>query len=191
MKEQLKCRFLVATPECASGKFEEILTAIGMKPDVICLSGEEALKEAEGTHVLLLTTWKLPDMMGTELAEKLADEADVLMIVPQDYDESEAEGSGVLLLHNPLSQEALYQALRATMQVQKKLIASREKAKKLERVLEERKVIDRAKGRLIDQLHMNESQAHYHIQKKSMDTGRRIVDIAREILEAQTLKNED
>ncbi|MBQ7051572.1 MAG: ANTAR domain-containing protein [Clostridia bacterium] len=50
-------------------------------------------------------------------------------------------------------------------------------------MLEERKIIERAKGRLMDQLKLSESDAHYRIQKRSMDMGRRIVDIAREILE--------
>ena len=40
----------------------------------------------------------------------------------------------------------------------------------------------------MDALHLTEAQAHHHIQKKSMDSGRRIVDVAREILEAETLE---
>lgn len=188
MKEQLKSRFLVAAPECARAKFEEILSAIGFEPDAICQSGEEVIREAEGMHVLLLTAWKLADMTGSELTRRLGDEADVLMIVPGDYDD--AEDCGALLLRNPLSQDALQQAIRATMQLQKKLLTWKAKAIRSERVLEERKIIDRAKGRLMDQLKMSEKQAHYHIQKKSMDTGRRNVDVAREILEAETLGEE-
>ncbi len=190
MKEQLVTRFLVAAPECAKAKVEEILSAIGLEPDALCLSGEETIEQAEGAHVLLLTTYQLPDMTGAELARRLGENADVLMIVPGDYDEGEAADCGALLLRNPLSQEALYQAIRATMHMQTKLLACKARAEKSERMLEERKVIDRAKGRLMDALHMTEKQAHYHIQKKSMDMGRRIVDVAREILEAETLESE-
>ena len=39
----------------------------------------------------------------------------------------------------------------------------------------------------MDQLHLSESEAHYRMQKKSMDSGRRIVDIAREILDAEEI----
>lgn len=188
MRERLTSRFLVAAPECAKGKFEEILSAIRFEPDAVCKSGEETIREAEGAHVLLLTAWKLEDMTGAELAKRLGDSADVLMIVPGDYDEDEAEDCGALLLRNPLSQDALAQAIRATMHMQKKLLAWKAKAEKSERVLEDRKVIDRAKGRLMDQLHMSEKQAHYYIQKKSMDLGKRIADVAREILEAEKLE---
>ena len=58
---------------------------------------------------------------------------------------------------------------------------------KLERTLEDRKFIERAKGRLMDALKLNESDAHYRMQKKSMDSGRRIADVAREILELEDL----
>ncbi|MBQ7825849.1 MAG: ANTAR domain-containing protein, partial [Clostridia bacterium] len=40
-------------------------------------------------------------------------------------------------------------------------------------------------GRLMDTLHLSESDAHYRMQKRSMDSGRRIVDVAREILEGR------
>ena len=183
MKEQQIMKFLVAAPECAKAKFEGILSAISMEPDAIVTSGEEAIRWSEGVHVLLLTTYQLPDMTGAELAKALGSNADVLMIVPADYDE--AEDGGALLLRNPLSQEALCQALRATMHMQKKLMESMTRAQKSERMLEERKIIDRAKGKLMDEMKLSEKEAHYHIQKKSMDLGRRIVDVAREIMKSE------
>lgn len=45
------------------------------------------------------------------------------------------------------------------------------------------KIIQTAKQMLIDIYAMNEEQAHRYMQKKSMDTGRRLVEIARIILE--------
>ena len=36
----------------------------------------------------------------------------------------------------------------------------------------------------MDTLHLSEAEAHYRIQKQSMDSGRRIADVAREILES-------
>lgn len=49
--------------------------------------------------------------------------------------------------------------------------------------LNDEKVIMRAKNLLIDMYSMSESQAYRYMQKKSMDTGRKLVDIARIILE--------
>ena len=39
----------------------------------------------------------------------------------------------------------------------------------------------------MDTLHLSEAEAHYRMQKKSMDSGRRIIDIAQEILDAQEI----
>lgn len=187
MKEEIACRFLAAAPECAQAKIEGILSAIGMTPDEFCTSGEATLAAAQDEHVMLLTTVRLPDMSGMELARRLGENADVLLVVPGDFAQEDAQDCGALLLRNPITQDALAQALRATRHMQGKMNALRARAKKLERTLEERKIIDRAKGRMMDELHMTEKQAHYAIQKKSMDLGRRIADIAREILEAETL----
>ena len=48
-------------------------------------------------------------------------------------------------------------------------------------------IYERAKGRLMDLLHLSESDAHYRIQKKSMDSGRRIAEIAQEILDSEEI----
>lgn len=48
---------------------------------------------------------------------------------------------------------------------------------------EEEKLVIKAKHTLIDVYSMTEEQAHRYIQKKSMDTGRKQIDIARIILE--------
>lgn len=52
-----------------------------------------------------------------------------------------------------------------------------------EKNVEEHRIINRAKRILIDAYSMTEDQAHRYIQKKSMDTGKKLVDIARIILE--------
>ena len=108
------------------------------------------------------------------------------MIAPQDYEQEELP-ENVLVLRNPISQDMLVQAIRTLDHCRARIESFRVKAERLARTLEERKVIDRAKGRLMDTLHLSESEAHYRIQKQSMDSGRRIVEIAREILENQEI----
>ena len=152
---------------------------------MIVHTGEEALSACQQEGALLLTTYSLADMAGEDMAAKLGDACDVLMIVPQDY--AGDAPKNVLTLRNPISPDALVQAVRTMTHCRAKMETLRQKADKLSRTLEERKVIDRAKGRLMDQLHLTEAQAHHHIQKKSMDSGRRIVDVAREILEAEQI----
>jgi len=178
-------RLLIAAPEAVAAKLTGILVNAGIDAQMVVHTGEEAISACMQAGALLLATYRLPDMTGEELAQKLGEETDVLMIVPQDYQETLPEN--VLALRNPISQDALAQAVRTMAHCRVKMAALRQKAQKISRTLEERKIIDRAKGRLMDALHMNEAQAHHHIQKKSMDAGRRIVDVAREILEAESI----
>ncbi|MBQ7785631.1 MAG: ANTAR domain-containing protein [Clostridia bacterium] len=180
-------RLMIAAPPSVCDKLKQLLAAAGIEPGTICNTGAAALDMLKSGPAVLLTTWRLDDMTGAELAEKAGEGVNVLMIVPKDYEsEGEAQGS-VLLLRNPLSPEALASAVRTMCFCDMRMQALRKKADKLARTLEDRKVIERAKGKLMDVLHLSESQAHYRIQKKSMDTGKRIVDVAREILESEEI----
>jgi two-component system, response regulator / RNA-binding antiterminator len=57
-----------------------------------------------------------------------------------------------------------------------------EKLRKAEAGLKERAVIERAKGKLMRERHIPEPEAYHFLRRKAMDKGRRIVDIATEIL---------
>ena len=179
-------RLLIIAPQGVASKLQDILATAQIAPAAVYCTGEEALCAQEDPQALVLTSWRLPDMTGPDLAKALP-AAGVMMIVPGDYDPQELEGVDVLTLHNPISQDALIQAVRAMCYCGAKLQALSKKAAKLERQLSERKVIERAKGKLMDMLHLSEKEAHYHIQKKSMDTGRRIVDVAQEILDSEEI----
>ena len=179
-------RLLIAAPNAVAEKLRSILTGAQIAPDAVLCTGAEAMAALEASHGLLLTCWRLPDMTGPELARRAAADG-VMMIVPGDYDPQELEGADVLTLHNPISQDALIQAVRAMCYCGDRMQALKQKAQKLERMLEERKVIERAKGRLMDRLHLSESEAHHRMQKRSMDTGRRIVEVAQEILAGEEI----
>ena len=179
MGESFSDRLWIAAPQAVAAKLSELLASAQIQPSGIVCTGSEAVSAAKD-GALLLTTYRLPDMTGEELAKLLGDDADVLMIVPQDYEGMDSEN--VMMLRNPISQDALVQAVRTLAHCRARMQLLRQKAQKLSRTLEDRKIIDRAKGRLMDTLHITEAEAHYHIQKKSMDSGRRIADVAQDIL---------
>lgn len=184
MGESFSDRLWIAAPQAVAAKLSELLASAQIQPSGIVCTGSEAVSAAKD-GALLLTTYRLPDMTGEELAKLLGDDADVLMIVPQDYEGADSEN--VMMLRNPISQDALVQAVRTLAHCRVRMQLLRQKAQKLSRTLEDRKIIDRAKGRLMDTLHITEAEAHYHIQKKSMDSGRRIADVAQDILSAEEI----
>ena len=169
-------RFYIAAPQGVAAKLSSMLLAAQIMPSGVVHTGVEAVRAAQG-GAMLLTTYRLPDMTGEELARQLGEEADVVMIVPQDYAGEETEN--VVMLRNPISADALVQSVKTLAHCRIRMQQLRAKAEKLSR-----KLIDRAKGKLMDAFHLTESEAHYKIQKTSMDSGRRIADVAREILES-------
>ena len=166
MTEPMTSRLLIAAPHGVAMKLQDILATAQIVPHAVLGTGGEALAALEQEQALLLTSWRLPDMTGAELAKR-ADAAGIMMIVPGDYDPRELEGASVLTLRNPISQDALIQAVRTMTYCAGRMQALMQKAQKLERQLAERKVIERAKGRLMDVLHLSESEAHYRMQKTS------------------------
>ena len=77
-------RFYIAAPQGVAAKLSSMLLAAQIMPSGVVHTGMEAVRAAPG-GAMLLTTYRLPDMTGEELARQLGEEADVVMIVPQDY----------------------------------------------------------------------------------------------------------
>ena len=57
-----------------------------------------------------------------------------------------------------------------------------QKVQSLEYQLEERKNVDRARGILMKKFRLDEEQAYKNLQKKAMDSGRTINEIAKTII---------
>lgn len=183
MDEHILERFVIAAPEATANKLREIFVRAKLAPEQICYTGKEALDAArQKDSLLLLSTWQLADMSGGELARALGDASQTLMIVPKDF---QGDAGGAMLLHNPVSQDALVHSVLALAHCRRQICRLKEKVEKLSQTLEDRKIIERAKGRLMEHLHLTESEAHYRIQKQSMDTGKRIAEIAQEILNTE------
>jgi AmiR/NasT family two-component response regulator len=97
--------------------------------------------------------------------------------------------TGILgFLAKPLRQEELGPALDLAVSRFHDLEAVRKENQDLKRKLESRKVIDRAKAVLIQQLNLTEPEAHRRIQKAAMDTRRTMADVAHAVLVGEELR---
>ena len=128
-------RFYIAAPQGVAAKLSSMLLAAQIMPSGVVHTGMEAVRAAQG-GAMLLTTYRLPDMTGEELARQLGEEADVVMIVPQDYAGEETEN--VVMLRNPISADALVQSVKTLAHCRIRMQQLRAKAEKLARTLEER-----------------------------------------------------
>jgi response regulator NasT len=73
--------------------------------------------------------------------------------------------------------------VQATVALFRRYQETEEKLRKAEAGLKERAVIERAKGKLMREKHLAEPEAYHLLRRKAMDRGRRIVEIASEILD--------
>lgn len=73
------------------------------------------------------------------------------------------EDAGVLVVPKPIVKQVFFQSLKLANSMRRRLLSLRSENSKLQRKIEEIKLVDRAKWALIQYLHMNEQQARDEI----------------------------
>ena len=116
----------------------------------------------------------LPDEFGIDLALDLADSTmGVLLLVKNEiYDQVcyKVESNGVLTLSKPNTRQAVSSAIRIMTAISARLKKMDRKNKTLQEKMADIRTVNRAKWLLIENLNMTEKEAHYYIEKQSMDT---------------------
>lgn len=162
---------------------EEGLTVVGEASD-----GEAALRlAAETSPDLVIMDIKMPGMDGLTAAEKLSESGDAAILIltafsQKDLVQRAAEAGAMGYLVKPFQKSDLMPAIEVALARHAQLQVLKNESATLADQLETRKVVDRAKGKLIDG-GMTEGEAFRHIQKKAMDDRRPMREVAASILE--------
>ncbi|CFX56114.1 Signal transduction response regulator, antiterminator [Syntrophomonas zehnderi OL-4] len=85
-------------------------------------------------------------------------------------------------LIRPIYYNTLIPAVEAALWHWQRELAMQEQIRTLEEKLKTRKLLDRAKGILIDKLKLSENEAHHFIQREAMNSGSTLRQIATEII---------
>jgi AmiR/NasT family two-component response regulator len=150
--------------------------------------GEAALRLAtEREPDLVIMDIKMPGLDGLSAAERIVDEglAAVLILTAfsqRDLVRRAAEAGAMGYLVKPFQKSDLVPAIDIAVARHAELAAVKDESVSLAEQLETRKLVDRAKGRLMDQEGMTEAEAFRYIQKQAMDQRRRMRDVAEELL---------
>jgi len=151
-------------------------------------SGAEALRLARTLRpdVLFLTVG-LQDMDGLTVAAHILEPLPIpILILSSRLDQEliqRAKEVGVMAyLLKPLRAEELLPAIELAISRFEKFKTLRQENADLRRNLEDRKLIERAKGILMERERISEQQAFARIQKTSMNTRRSMAEIAQAIL---------
>lgn len=138
---------------------------------------------------------KMPDLDGIEAAKTLTEEriAPVLLLTAysqQDLVERAKEAGVVGYIVKPFRESDLAPAIEVALARFKEFQALEREVEDLKEALETRKLVDRAKGLLMDTQGLSEAEAFRRIQKMSMDTRRPMKEIAEAIILAHQVRGE-
>ncbi len=143
----------------------------------------------EKSYDVAMINMPLSDEPGVDLAIDIAATypTGVIIVASSEISEDVAErvtDDGIIVIAKPASARIVKRAVRVLCALLDKLKKSEKKVLTLEEKMEEIRLVNRAKWKLIDEQGMSEDDAHRHIGKLAMDKCISKGDAAREILGA-------
>jgi two-component system, response regulator PdtaR len=177
--------------------FADILPDLGHEVVAVAKSGRE-LVEACRLHRpdLLITDIRMPDGDGLTAAKQVAGERFTPVILFTAFHDSamlqQATDAHVFAyLVKPIDRFQLESAIAIAWQRFEEFARLRQEAFDLRQALEDRKVIERAKGILMKQRGLGEDEAFRRLQKVSRDENKKLAEVARMIVTTFRALGED
>ncbi len=171
--------------------FRKILPRLGHQVVSVAATGRELLEQCRDSGPdLVITDIKMPDMDGIDAAGLIYKERPVPVILVSAFHDAEliarAEADHILgYLVKPIKQSDLEPTISLATRRFEQFEALRKEAADLRQALEDRKVIERAKGLLMKKVGLDEQEAFRRLQKLAMDSNRRMVEVAQMVLTAE------
>jgi response regulator NasT len=172
----------------------EMLTTLGYLVVGEVGDGQSAVNLArELKPDVVIMDIKMPNMDGIEAAKVLTEEkiAPVLLLTAysqRDLVDRAKEAGIVGYLVKPFREQEIIPAIDIALARFQEFRELEKEVGDLKETLETRKIVDRAKGLLMDQQHLTEAEAFRKIQKMSMNTRKPMKEIAEAIILAQEAK---
>jgi len=178
--------------------FKKILPRLGHVVVGVAENGKELVAQCLTHHPdLVITDIKMPDMDGIDAAIALYQHRAVPVILVSAYHDPElikrAEADHIMgYLVKPIKQPDLEPVIALATRRFEQFQALRREASDLRQALEDRKIIERAKGFLMKKASLDEHDAFRRLQKLASDKNLKLVEIARMLVtteEALDLKS--
>lgn len=166
---------IVSSNEKAADALVPMLREFGHMSVSMSKSGAEAKRALiVNEYDLVIINAPLSDEYGYELAEVILKNSvsSCLVVVRAEHFESVSarlEMVGALCIAKPVNRLMFSQTLRCISATRNRLLGLRQENIKLQKKIEEMRVINRAKFALMQYLNYDEAQAHRYIEKQAMD----------------------
>src|SRR5712692_2480643 len=155
-----------------------LLEKAGLEVCAEARDGVEAVELARSEQPdLAIMDVKMPRLDGIEAARRILDERQVPIVMLTAYGQDELVARAVEVaifgyLVKPFREQDLLPAIRAARARHEELVALREEADSLTEALAARKVIERAKGLLMEREGLSEQAAFVRLRKARQVSGR-------------------
>ncbi len=176
--------------------FHKILPRLGHRVVAAAENGEQLVDFCHFYRPdLVITDIKMPHMDGIEAALKIYEQTPIPVILVSAYNDAKlierAEVDPIMAyLVKPIKQTDLEPAIRLAMHRFEQFEALRREASDVRQALEDRKVIERAKGVLMKELNLSEPEAFRRLQKTASAKNLKLIEVAQLALTtAKALQN--
>ncbi|MDO4270040.1 MAG: ANTAR domain-containing protein [Eubacteriales bacterium] len=166
---------IVSATEKSRAMLGQFLSSCGVRAQTFPVSNCAQARRAliEDNFSLVLINAPLSDEFGHELAQTAAHDtlAGVILIVKAESADEVAERveeDGVFVVSKPLAQPVFLQALRMIRVSQSRLTGLQSENRRLQKRIEDIRLVDRAKCVLIECCAMTEPEAHAYIERQAM-----------------------
>jgi response regulator NasT len=190
MNRQL--RIVVADDEIDMRDYlQTILPCFGHSVVAVAETGRELVEKCRETHPdLVITDIKMPDMDGIDAAKQIYMDSPIPVILVSAYHDQDlvdrAEEDHILaFLVKPIKQADLEPAIAIATRRFEQFQALRQEAADLRQALQDRKLIEKAKGLLMKRAGLDEHDAFRRLQRMASERNRKLAEIAVMILTAE------
>ena len=137
---------------------------------------------------LVMINMPLQDENGLELAKYVAEDTAASCVIFVKAEEAEkimdtADRSSIIVIAKPFSRQTLYQILKAVDTALKRSWSLYEETVRLERKIEEIRLIDKAKFSLMQYRGMTEEEAHTYLEQYAMKNRKKKTIAASELID--------
>lgn len=164
--------------------YRKVLPRLGHSVVAAAATGTELLALCR-THQpdLVITDIKMPDMDGIEAAMKIYEERPIPVILVSAYSDEKlierAEADHIMAyLVKPIKQADLEPAIALAVRRFEQFQELRREAADMRQALEDRKIIERAKGILMKELNLSEADAFRRLQKTASAKNLKLIEVA-------------
>jgi AmiR/NasT family two-component response regulator len=172
---------------------QEALTRLGWKVTVAAATGRELVSACQAAPPdLIITDIKLPDLDGIEAARQAnaAGPVPVILVSAHHTDDLLARLSDLPVLGylvKPITEANLKAAVAVAVTRFRHFEALRQEAADLRQALDDRKLIERAKGALMRRLGVDEDEAFRRLRSAASGKNLKLAEMARQIMAAESV----